>query len=48
MAKNKEEEYECEVCGATSDRAKNCCGKPMKKTAHAGPKGDKSGEERQH
>jgi hypothetical protein len=33
--KNQEEgqKYECEVCGATSDRAKSCCGKPMKKVA---------------
>jgi hypothetical protein len=23
--------YECEVCGATSDKPKSCCGKDMKK-----------------
>ena len=34
MEKNKEQkqEYECEVCGATSDKPKSCCGQPMKKT----------------
>lgn len=24
--------YECEVCGATSEKAQSCCGKPMKKS----------------
>jgi len=30
--------YECEACGATSDKPKNCCGQPMKKTAQRGGK----------
>ena len=33
MKKNTEskQEYECEVCGASSDEPKDCCGQPMKK-----------------
>jgi len=40
MEKNKEikQEYECEVCGATSEKQRSCCGQPMKKTAHVGGK----------
>jgi len=30
--------YECEVCGATSDKPKSCCGQPMKRTAQVGIK----------
>jgi hypothetical protein len=36
--KEKEETYECEECGATSDKPESCCGKPMKKVSHAGHK----------
>jgi hypothetical protein len=33
---NKDQEYECEACGATSDKPNNCCGKPMKKKVRTG------------
>ena len=38
MNNKKEEEYECQVCGATSEIQKNCCGQPMKKRAASGIK----------
>jgi hypothetical protein len=40
MEKNKNEKqgYECEACGATSDKPKSCCGKPMKKRSPAAVK----------
>ncbi|HQO58882.1 MAG TPA: hypothetical protein PLT76_09215 [Candidatus Omnitrophota bacterium] len=25
------DQYKCEPCGATADKPKDCCGKPMKK-----------------
>ena len=27
----KNDTYKCEPCGSKSDKAKECCGKPMKK-----------------
>ena len=27
----KKDQYKCESCGATSDKSKDCCGKPMEK-----------------
>jgi len=36
MNKEQKQEYECEICGATSDQPKSCCGQPMKKTVHSG------------
>ena len=35
MENNKERKqgYECQACGATSDKPKSCCGEPMKKMA---------------
>jgi len=29
--KPKQEKYECEICGAVSNKPKECCGKPMKR-----------------